>query len=333
MLIKPKALRPGATIGIVSPSSTIAPFPRRLERGIDALRKLKFEVCLSEHAGNSNGHTSGTAQERAADINNFFKDASIDAIVCSTGGWNANSVLPLLDYEMISRNPKIFCGYSDITALNVAIFHQSNLVTFNGPTVLPTFGEFPAPLSYSVNQFIKAISSNEPLGILSPPANFTEENLYWDREDDRSRSLKIATPWKSIIGGMAEGTSLVANLSTLSILGGTTFFPDFTDRILFLEDEGKSTSFSDRHLAYLEQLGVFNKINGLVYARPCRYETHSSDRTLFDILKDLGAKYKMPILADVDFGHTDPIPTLPLGIPVRLNSNSGEIVFLESATT
>ncbi len=330
--IKPKHLIIGDKIGIVSPSSSIAAFPRRLERGIKAIEDLGLKAVLGKNAKKSFGHNAGTAQERAEDINNFFSDLNVKAIICSTGGLNANAVLPLLDYNLIKNNPKFFCGFSDITVLNMAIIKKTGLVTFNGPAILPTFGEFEKPLEFTLNYFKKILFSPEPIGKLDYPKEFSEEDLWWETEDNRPRKMIPATPPKTVCGGIAGGFLLGGNLNTICIMGGTEYFPDFTESILFLEDEGESTALTERRLVYLEQLGVFNKIKGIIYGRPCHIITESADRNLYDILKDFGGKYNLPILADIDIGHTNPMLTMPLGVTAELDATNKVIKILESST-
>ena len=332
MKIKPFHLEKGDTIGIVSPSSTIKPFPRRLRRGIKALRRLGLQIKLGKYTTSSFGHNSGTPQQRAEDIMRFFEDGEVRGIICSTGGWTSNALLPLLDYQLIRKNPKVFCGFSDITALNLAIFKKAGVITFNGPTVLPTFGEFGGPDKFTIKWFKKALFETKPIGILEFPNEYTEEILWWDKEDNRKRVTKPSDGPKCVYPGTAEGILIGGNLSTLCILGGTQYFPDFSNAILFLEDEGESTSSTERNLTYLEQLGVFKKIKGLIYGRPFNLKVDSKDRTLFDILEDFGQRYKIPIIMDVDIGHTSPMITLPIGVKTIINSELKIINIVENAT-
>jgi muramoyltetrapeptide carboxypeptidase len=329
--IKPYHLEKGDYVGIVSPSSTIKPFPRRLERGIKALENFGLKVKLGKYATASWGHNAGTPEQRAEDIMNFFKDKSIKAIFCSTGGWNSNAVLPLLDYKIINENPKIFCGFSDITTLNLAINKKSKLITFNGPTVLPSFGEFKLD-PFFIKWFKRIFFENKKIGLLEFPNYFTDEILWWDKEDTRERKMKPATKPLCVYEGESEGILMGGNLNTLCALAGTEFFPDFSGAILFLEDEGESTSSTERNLVHLEQLGVFKKINGLIYGRPFHLKIDSPDRTLYDILRYFGEKYKIPIIMDVDIGHTSPAIPLPIGVKTFLNSKELRIEILESAT-
>jgi muramoyltetrapeptide carboxypeptidase len=332
-LIKPPHLKKGDKVGIVSPSSTIAYFPRRFSRGVEELKSLGLKVTIGKNAKKAFGHNAGTPEERADDINKMFLDKTIKAIICSTGGFNANAVLPLLDYDMIEKNPKIFCGYSDITALNIAIMKKTGLVTFNGPTLLPTFGEYGGLVDFTSKFFKKALFSNKPIGTLISSNKFSDENLWWETEDNRSSVMKKAAPMRTICEGFAEGILIGGNLNTLCILVGTEYFPDLAGAILFLEEEGEGTAYLERKLNYLEQVGVLNKIKGLIYARPYQFITDSKDRNIYDILRYFGERHGFPIVADADFGHTDPMVTLPLGVRVTLNAtNNPKIIITESAT-
>lgn len=329
-LIKPKKLQKGDLVAIVSPSSSIKNFPRRLKRGITELESLGLRVIVADNALNSQGHNAGTPQERADDINNCFKNPEIKAIICSTGGWTANSVLPLLDYDLIKNNPKIFCGFSDITALNLAIYKKTNMVTFNGPTILPSFGEHDGLSDFTKEYFKKILFNADAPMILDYPNEFTDELLWWETEDDRSRIYKKASKPYYVSEGYAEGKLIGGNLITLCILGGTEYFPIFDNSIIFLEEEGESTSSVERRLFYLEQLGVFKKIKGLIFGRPSNFKINSEDRLLKTILAEFGKKYDVPIIVDVDCGHTAPIYTFPIGVKVTLNSKKNLILIDEN---
>lgn len=328
--IKPKHLEKGDLVGVISPSSTIKFFPRRLERSINFLKSIGLNVLLAKNAKKSSGHNAGTISERVEDIHEMFSNKDVKAIICSTGGLTSNALLPFIDYDLIKNNPKIFCGYSDITTLNLAINKKSNLIAFNGPTMLPTFGEYGGAFEFTLKNFEKTFFSNKPIGKLNEPEFFSEENLWWETEDDRKSEVKKASPWKTISKGKAEGILLGGNLDTFCFLVGTEFFPDFTDSILFLE-EGGSTSDIDRKLSYLEQIGLFSKIKGLIFARPYNFTNDFKERTLYDILAEFGLKYSIPIIADVDYGHTSPMITIPIGVKTLINADDKEINILESA--
>lgn len=333
--IKPPHLNIGDTVAVVSPSSTIKNFPRRLSRGIKSLEELGLKVVIAKNAKNSFGHNAGTPEERADDINTMFSDTSINAIICSTGGLNANAVLPLLNYDVIKQNPKIFCGYSDITVLNNAILNKTGLVTFNGPTILPTFGECGGVPEFTIDYFKRAVFSNQPIGKIESAEKFSDESLWWETEDNRPNKFITAKPMHTVNEGNELGVILGGNLNTICILGGTEFIPDFSGAILFLEDEGEGTAYTERRLFYLEQIGILKKIRGIIFGRPYKFTIDSKERTLDDILLYFGKKYGIPVIADVDFGHTAPMITLPLGVRAKVNAKkvNPEISIIEAATT
>ena len=330
--IKPPHLQKGDTIGIVSPSSAITNFPRRLQRGISSLEALGLKVILAPNSQKASGHAAGAPQERADDIHSMFRNPEIKGIICSTGGYNANAVLPLLDYELIRSNPKVFCGYSDITALNVAITHKAGLVTFNGPTVLPTFGEYDGPFEFTLRNFLKAVFENKAMGELEHSDITSDENLWWGKDDDRRRKTVPASAPVALTAGKGEGTLLGGNLETLTILGGTKFLPDYDDTILFLEEMEGGTDSVERNLDYLEQLGVFKKVRGLIYGKPYQFSTISPKRSLETILTELGNRYGIPVIYNVDCGHTNPMLTMPLGVHAIVDADNTSITITESAT-
>ena len=291
---------------------------------------MGLKIKLGKYVNHSFGHNAATAEQRASDINFFFEDNEVKAIISTTGGWNSNAVLPYLDFDLIKNNPKIFCGFSDITALNLAIYEKTRIKTFNGPTLLPTFGEFEGPFDFSLKSFKDNLFSKEIIGEISFPDEFSEESLWWDKDDNRKRILKKSQGLKCVKKGKVEGILIGGNLVTLCILAGTQYFPNFENSILFLEDQGESTASTERNLEFLSQLGVFSKVKGLIYGKPSNLYQSSPERSLYDILSDIGKKYEIPILADVDIGHTNPILTFPIGIKIELDSTNKKITFKES---
>lgn len=331
--IKPKYLEKGDLVGIVSPSSSIINFPRKQKRGVKALEDLDLRVVLGKSVKNAFGHNTGTPEERVVGINNFFSDNNVKVIISSTGGYNTNSVLPFIDFNLIKKHPKIFCGFSGITVLNLAINTQTKLVTFNGPTVLPTLSEFEGFFDYTIHYFKKALFEPRPMGKLKYFDKFTEEVLWWETEDNKKRKLVLVNPPKVIYSGFAEGILWGGNLETLGFLLGTKYVECPDKSILFLEEEGGSTADVERKLTYLEQLGIFKKIKGLIFGRTCNLFINSKDRSLCDILLYFAKKYNIPVIADVDCGHINPMITFPVGVRIILNiENDPEIIFTESAT-
>ena len=168
-MIKPPRLKPGDTIGIVSPSwGGAGRFPHRTERGVACLEAQDYKVKMGKHALNQHGAVSDTAENRVADLHAMFKDRKVKAIIAAIGGDHSCHLLPLLDFDLIQGNPKIFMGYSDITVLNVAIWQLTGLTTFNGPALLTDFAEYPTMFEYTESHMLKVLTETEPLGSIEP---------------------------------------------------------------------------------------------------------------------------------------------------------------------
>ena len=333
--MKAKRLRTGDTIGIVSPSwGGPAVFPHRLDNGIAYLESRGFRVRVAPHARGQDGFVSGTAAERTADLHELFSDPDVTAIIASVGGDHSCHLLPHLDFELIGRNPKIFMGYSDITVLNVAIWRRTGLVTFNGPAMMTDFAEYPTPYDYTIRYFDRAVCSGSAIGRIEPATRWTEELLDWRTKADltRARRLSDASGWTWLRGGVAEGELVGGCIESLQHLRGTGFWPDFEGRILFLEtsEEKPSPSRVDGILMDYENMGVLGQISGLLVGRPMYY-SDTEKAALREIVQRRTADYSFPIVTDMDFGHTAPQFTLPVGCAGRLDSDARTFEVLEPA--
>ena len=333
-IIKPYKLKKGDTIGIVSPASPLAgKIPSRFQRGIKNTQKLGYKVKIGKNATTIYGHTAGKPEERAEDLHSMFEDPEVKAIICAVGGYNSNELLELLDYNLIKKNPKIFVGYSDTTSLHNGIHSQTGLVTFYGPAVMPQFGEFPQPLHYTVENMEKVLCNAKPAGELMLSREYTYEKLWWGKEDNKPRKMVPNTGWKCLKSGEAEGNLIGGHLGTLEALSGTKYFPSFKNSIFFWEETESSTPETHRSLVHLKMLGVFDQVNGMIVGRtnPTEYEVREKDYGLDKIILDVTRGYDFPIITEMDFGHTDPILTLPYGIKAYMNADLTKFSLLESA--
>lgn len=316
----PRRLRQGSKIGVLSPSASVPSFfPERLARGEAELRRLGFEVSRGEHATARTGYTAGTPHERVAELHRFFADPDIDAVHLTIGGNNSNQMLDLIDYDLLRTNPKILVGYSDSTALINAVAHMTGSVTFHGPAVLPEFGEYPSLHPYTERAFLNVTCHAVPSLAFEPPEFWTQEFAEWGEPEnwERSRDLSDPASWCSLAEGSVEGRLVGGNLETLLKLAGTPYWPDLEGAIFFWEEGRQSVALVDSHLSQLKQMGVFDRIAGMVVGRP--YHCDDSTGVSFDqlISRELSG-VPFPVLADVDLGHTDPMVTLPIGIRARL---------------
>jgi len=323
-MLRPAKLNPGDTIAIVSPSwGGAGLFPHRVDLGVRQLQSLGYQVKFAPHALNHMGFVSDTAENRASDINSMFADASIQAIIGAIGGDHACHLLPLLDYELIAAHPKIFMGYSDTTVLNVALWARLGMVTFNGPALLTDFAEYPHMFAYTQEYFLKAVSHHAPIGSIIPSASWTEEMLDWSTRKDleRPRQMRTSGGWTWLKPGRAEGRLIGGCIESLQHLRATPYWPDWSDAILFFEtsEDKPSPTTVDGILMDYENMGIFSQLQGMLVGRPMYYsdlEKKQLDERILERTKG----FSFPIVTGMDFGHTAPQFTLPIGCLARIDS-------------
>jgi len=332
---RPERLRKGDTVAVFSPSSSVPSFfPERLDRAERELERLGFRVRRGAHVTDRTGYTAGFAEQRAQELNDAFADPQVSAILCSIGGNNSNQLLDQIDYDTIRRNPKVLLGYSDSTALVVAVWQMTGLVTFHGPGVLPEFGEFPGVMPYTERSFLETICEARSPRKLSPPDSWTDEYAEWADPENWTRT-RPQTPnagWRGVRSGVGEGHLVGGNLETLLKLAGTPFWPDLDGAILFWEEARQTVAQVDAHVTQLRQMGVFSQIAGMVIGRPYHCDA-SVDIEFAEVVDEKLSSVAFPVLADVDLGHTDPMLTLPIGIRTRLVVDDGayELTVLDPA--
>jgi len=297
-----KRLQTGDTIGIVSPSGAVSKeLENQFDKGIDFLKNLGFKVKVGKNALNNTLKYSATPQEKADDVNSMFADSKVKAIICSQGGANSNSILPLLDFEIIKKNPKIFLGISDITVLLNAIYQKTGLITFHGNDVMWGFGT--KHTDYDEQEFIDRLIKGK-IG-----------------------EIKHNSEWKCIRDGIVEGILIGGNLNCLNKLAGTEYQPNFEAKILLLEtfDESNAPDDVEAELSRLKQMGVFEKIKGLWIG----YYNHKSKIPYEEIVMNVVKDYDFPILKCDDFGHNTPNTTIPIGTRIKLDATNKQVVLLD----
>ena len=335
-LIRPRKLEKGDTIGVVSPSGMSAGLcPDRFERGLNELTKMGYKVKVGRNTKAIHGHKAGTAEQRVEDIHQMLEDDEVKAILSSIGGYNANDLIDLLDFNLFKNKPKIFCGYSDITVLLCAINAKSDLATFYGPAVMPQFADYAGLLPYTKEWFFKLVTSSQPVGKIEPSKEWTHEMLWWGKDDTRPKKLIPAPGWKALKGGNAEGALVGGHLWSILQLAGTKYFPDFKNKIFFWEETESNTALTDRYLSQYRTLGIFDEIKGMIIGRinPDEYQIVSKDADFYSVVKESAADYDFPIIADMDFGHTDPMFTVPYGVKAKINADTLDFSLLEGAVS
>lgn len=294
----PPRLKVGDTIGIVAPAG---PFDRdKFDLGIQILKRMGFEVFIPERLFESKGYLAGPDLHRAALVNQLFADASINAIMCARGGYGSMRLLPLLDYDIIENNPKVFLGFSDVSAILAALLSRCGLVGFHGPMVT-TLADLPEKTLQSLSH---AISSDDTL------------------------KIKLSNG-VTVKPGSVSGPVWGGNLTTLCHLVGTPFEPSFKNKIVFLEDLGEAPYRVDRMLAHMKLAGCFEGVAGLILGS---FNECGSMHEICAIVADIFDDCQIPVLAGLDAGHGTNNLTLPLGIKAALDADRHLLAYQQPAT-
>jgi len=313
--LKPKRLQPGSVVGIVSPAS--ATFVREeLDIVLDAIRSLELIPRLAPHLLDRYGYLAGKDRDRAADINQFFAEPEVAAILPIRGGWGCSRILPYLDYDRIRQNPKIIVGFSDITTLILAINARTNLVTFHGPNGLTSWK--PTQTEY----FRRVLFAAETVKF---------QNLK--DEDDQNRLMQVKYRIQTITPGKARGRLIGGNLSVLSAIVGSPYLPDLNGAILFLEDVKENIYRLDRLLTHLKIAGIFDQLAGLIFGQcsQCLPDLDYSSLTLEEVVWDHIQPLGIPAWYGAMIGHIEPVLTLPIGLEVEIDASIGTIQMMEPA--
>ena len=309
----PAKIQSGDEIRVVSPATSLACIPEDVRQiAHETLQSLGFEVTYGKNAAECGLFNSSTVASRLEDLHQAFADPQVRGILTTLGGYNSNQLLQGLDYELIRANPKVFCGYSDITALSNAIYAKTGLVTYSGPH-FSTFG-MRRGLDYTLTMFRHCLMQDVPFPVL-PSDQWSDDPWYLDQVN---RTFESNPGFLILNEGQAEGTLIGGNLCTLNLLQGTAFMPSMAGRIVLVEDDDESQPLTiDRDLQSLLHQPGFEGVRGLVIGRFQR-GSHMTQEMLTHIIRSKPELAKIPVLADVDFGHTTPQLTLPVGGSGRL---------------
>lgn len=305
-----KKLGFGDTIGFIGPSGAVRTADA-IDRAVAETERMGFRVKRGESCGLAYGYLSGTDEVRARDVNNMFLDDEVDAIFCLKGGYGTMRMLDLLDYEAIAAHPKIFVGYSDITAMHIAMLQKSSLVTFHGPMPVSNWADGPMD-GFTRDSLFHTIMSDEPVGEIVNPAGYEK---------------------KTVNPGVCEGALVGGNLSLIVGLLGTPYELDAKGRILFIEDVGEKTYSLDRMLTHLRLAGKFDDCAGIVLGdfKNCEMEYPGYSFSLEEIVRDVVAPCGKPIFSGLQSGHCTPKITLPFGVNCRMDADACSLTVLDSA--
>ena len=315
-VVKPKRLAPGDTVALVSPAN--ATFNTvELDIARESLEALGFKVRQSEHMMERYGYFAGQDKARADDINRAFADRSVACVHAIRGGWGSARLLPYLDFDAIRRNPKVLIGYSDITALLLAVHAKTGIITFHGPIGLGRWDP------YSLDYYKRVLFNGEPV-------------TYSNKQgisSDRNALTQVEFRTRTITPGKARGRLLGGNLTVLTTILGSPYLPDWDNAILFCEDVREDLYRVDRMLTQLKLAGVLGKIKGFVFGgcSECgpgdgNYGALTLEEIFADHIKPLG----VPAWSGAMIGHAQPQWTVPEGAQVEIDAAAGTIALLES---
>ncbi|MCM3638424.1 LD-carboxypeptidase [Sporosarcina luteola] len=316
-MIIPNKLKKGDEIRIIAPSRSASILSDEgVQTAKERLENLGFVISFGKHVFDKNLQNSTSIQQRVEALHDAFADKNVKGILTVIGGFNSNELLPYIDYELIKKNPKVFCGYSDITAIGTAISTQTGMVTYSGPH----FSSFQMRKAqeYQTHFFKQCLMQNEPFE-LKPSEHWSDDAWYLDQENRVFEN----TVWKTYNEGTVSGELWGGNLCTLNLLQGTKYMPIIENAILFIEDDEMTIpeTFA-RDLTSLLQNA--QSIKALVIGRFQRASKITEEQLLFILDKHPMLK-TIPVLYDVDFGHTQPMFTFPIGGEVQIAAEKGSL--------
>ena len=302
-----RVIAPACSLGIISAENrTIA--NRRFE-------EMGLRLSFGEHVEEMDDFRSSSIESRVADLHAAFIDPEVKAIIPAIGGFNSNQLLRYLDWDLIRKNPKIICGYSDITALNDAIYAKTGIVSYSGPTY-SSFAEEQC-FDYTLEAFKRCLFFDESFEVV-PSETWSDDSWYRDQEH---RNPIKNEEYIVINEGSAEGVLIGGNLCTLNLLQATEYMPDLSDAILFLEDDETSEIVNfDRDLQSLIHQPGFRGVKGIAIGR-FQKASKATNSLIIQVIKTKHELDRLPVIANVDFGHTQSMITYPIGGRVRITVN------------
>ncbi len=329
-MIKIERLKIGDSIGIFSPSSPITySCPKRFKRGKEYLESKGFNIIEGELTGKCDFYRSGSIRERAEELNALIRNPEVKCIMSTIGGMNSNSILPYIDYDELKRKPKIIIGYSDVTAILLAIYAKTGINTYYGPALVASFGEFPPFVDHTYEYFKELLIDKTQFPYtLKTPCSWTQESLDWETQDSpkEQKENELIT----VYGGTTRGRLIGGNLNTMQGLWGSEYMPEIKEGdILFIEDALKDAATIERSFSLLKLNGVFDRISGIILGKHQCFNDCKTGRKPYEILLEVLGDKKLPFLAEFDCCHTHPMMTLPIGSQIELDATNKKVTIIK----
>lgn len=322
-------LNKGDKIGIFSPSSPItATSPVRFKRAKEYLEKKGFRIVEGCLTGKQDSYRSGTILERADELNRLIRDPEVRCIMSTIGGMNSNSLLPYIDYEAFYRDPKIVVGYSDVTAILLAIYAKTGITTYYGPALVASFGEFPPFVDDTFRYFENLLVQDLDFPYVCPmPDVWTEEYLPWETQDRGKEGNE--NRWVTVRPGSCKGRLIGGNLNTMTGIWGSEYMPEILPGdILLLEDSLKTAATIERSFSLLKVNGVLDRVSGIILGKHELFDDQDTGRKPYEILLEVLGDRRIPILAEFDCCHTHPMLTMPIGAQIELDATKRLVLIL-----
>ena len=323
-------LKKGDKIGIYTPSSPATVWARpRFQRAKAFLEGKGFEIVEGKLTGKSDYYRSGTPKERAEELNELLRNPDIKMIMSTIGGTNSNSMLPYIDYEAFKKNPKYIVGYSDATAILLALYAKTGITTYYGPALVPSFGEF-EPLLLDTYQYFedyfmgkKSVPYRVPM-----PKFWSDEPVNW-LEKTTEKKL-VENQWITVNPGVGEGRLIGGNANTMYGFIGTPYFPTVEQGdILLIEDCMKEAAIVEKNFAMLKLHGVFDKVSGIILGKHERFDDEGTGKKPFELLIEQLDGRNIPVLAEFDCCHTHPMHPMAIGRRVKLDASNQQVYCTE----
>lgn len=317
-------------IGIFSPSSPASVSAlSRYKRAKAFLEQRNINLIEGSLTGKSDIYRSGTPRERAEELNKLLRNPNVPIIMSAIGGTNSNSMLPYIDYEAFRSNPKIVVGYSDATAILLALYAKTGITTYYGPALVPSFGEFEPLVNDTYQFFENYFLKSQSLPYEIPmPTYWSDEPVNWLEKTVEKKLYK--NEWLTVQEGIAEGRLIGGNVNAMYGFIGTSYFPKIHDGdILLIEDCAKNTAIVEKNFAMLKLHGVFEKISGIILGKHERYDDLETGRRPYEILLEQLDGIDIPILAEFDICHTHPMHPIAIGKQVRLDATAKKVYCIE----
>lgn len=320
----PNKLKPGDEVRVIAPSRSMVIIGEDCKKiATDRLESLGLKVTFGKHVMEADSdYLCASIESRVEDLNEAFRDKNVKAILTVIGGFNSNQLLDYIDYDAIKENPKIFCGFSDITALSNSIYAKTGLVTYSGPH-WSSFGMLKG-FDYEFEYFKKMFMEDEEIEITSSK-EWSDDAWFMDQENREF----IPNEGMFIINeGVTEGEIVGGNLCTLNLLQGTEYMPDISNKVLFIEDDDMAGKIYlmefDRNLQSLMHMSEFKTVKGIVLGRSQKATAMTKEKWM-KLIKNKKELANIPVIAGADFGHSTPIFTFPIGGYAKLSAKDGDI--------